>query len=130
MIVRVAEAEKTKTNQPAALDIDAQSRIAKLERICRELNTEVKDIYDRDSGQNSHPPASSSKVSLASLEARLDKLEDHSRRDNLLFYGFEEDEREQCENKIRDLLARKVFYGDTTVNVNNINIVRAHRLGV
>lgn len=73
-----------------------------------------------DSGKN---------VSLKSLEARLDKLEDHSRRDNLLFTGFEEEEKENCENKVRDLLARKVFHGEQDVNINNIIIVRAHRLG-
>ena len=67
-------------------------------------------------------------VSLASLEARIDKLEDYSRRDNLLFHGLEETSGENCENTVRDLLARKVLHG--VCNVNNIVIVRAHRLGI
>ena len=66
-------------------------------------------------------------VTLASLEARVDKLEDYSRRDNLLFTGIAEDSNEHCENVIRDLLARKILHG--VCNVNNIVIVRAHRLG-
>ena len=69
------------------------------------------------------------RVSLESLESRIDKLEDYSRRDNLLFSGFEEEEKENCENKVRDLLARKIFIGERNINVNNIVIVRAHRLG-
>ena len=64
---------------------------------------------------------------IKSLEARIDKLEDHSRRNNLLFYGLKEDNREQCENRVRDLLATKILYN--VRDVNTIEIVRAHRLG-
>ena len=123
------QAENAVLNKPAAADEGTLSRIAVLERQCNGLNADINDIYEQLPADNEQAPASSSRVSLASLEARIDKLEDHSRRDNLLFYGFEEQENEQCENKIRDLLARKIFYHDNTVNVNKINIVRAHRLG-
>ena len=64
---------------------------------------------------------------LTSLEARIDKLEDYSRRDNLLFTGFAEDRNENCENVVRDILARKLLRG--ICDVNKVNIVRAHRLG-
>ena len=47
------------------------------------------------------PSSDSKNISLDSLEARLDRLEDHSRRDNLLFTGFEEEDRENCETKYR-----------------------------
>ena len=66
-------------------------------------------------------------VTLASLEARVDKLEDFSRRDNLLFTGIEENSNENCENTVRDILARKLLY--KVCDVNKIVIVRAHRLG-
>ena len=66
-------------------------------------------------------------VSLTSLEARIDKLEDFSRRDNLLFTGFDENKDEHCENAVRDLLARKLLNG--ICDVNKVIIVRAHRLG-
>ena len=71
--------------------------------------------------------SSKKNVTLASLEARIDKLEDFSRRDNLLFTGIEENSNEQCENTVRDILARKILNG--VCNVNDIAIVRAHRLG-
>ena len=87
------------------------------------------EVINNNSAVSQTATASSSYVSLDSLEARIDKLEDYSRRDNLLFSGFEEEEKEHCENKVRDLLARKIFYSEKNVNVNNIVIVRAHRLG-
>ena len=71
--------------------------------------------------------SSNKDITMASLEARLDKLEDFSRRDNLLFTGIAENSNEQCENIIRDILARKLLNG--VCNANNIVIVRAHCLG-
>ena len=72
------------------------------------------------------PPAVNKAPTVATLEARLDKLEDQSRRDNLLFYGFNESKYEKCENMVRDLLARKIL---RHMDVNGVIIVRAHRLG-
>ena len=78
---------------------------------------------------NNPTVATDTKVpTIASLEARIDKMEDHSRRNNLLFYGFSEDSQEErCENRVCDLLAKVILRN--TRDVNTIDIVRAHRLG-
>ena len=116
------------------VEVESAKNELKIDNLSNKLKTEprgsvINTVTDRN--VPSVPTISQNKtVTLSSLEARVDRLEDHSRRDNLLFYGFEEESRyENCENKIRDLLARKILYGLTDVNVNNIDIVRAHRLG-
>ena len=43
-----------------------------------------------------------------------------------MFYGFSEENGENCENKVRDLLAQRILKNR---NINDIKIVRAHRLG-
>ena len=60
------------------------------------------------------------------LEQRIDGLEDHSRRDNLLFYGFPEQLNENCTLRVKDLIYNKILNSDYE---NDIKFVRAHRLG-
>ena len=59
------------------------------------------------------------------LEQRIDNLEDHSRRDNLLFYGFPEDINENCGERVKELIYNKILPG----KINDLKFVRAHRLG-
>ena len=61
------------------------------------------------------------------LEQRIDNLEDHSRRDNLLFYGFPEDINENCGERVKELICNKIL--PDNIHVNGIKFVRAHRLG-
>ena len=60
------------------------------------------------------------------LEQRIDGLEDHSRRDNLLFYGFPEQSNENCTTSAKNLIYSKILNDDYE---NDIKFVRAHRLG-
>ena len=64
---------------------------------------------------------------LYELEKRLDSMEDQSRRDNLIFYNFEEKPNENCENVIKNFVCNRVLTNDP--RAENIKIVRAHRLG-
>ena len=61
------------------------------------------------------------------LEQRIDNLEDYSRRDNLLFYGFTEQFNEDCTELVKDLICKKILANN--VNAAEIKFVRAHRLG-
>ena len=75
----------------------------------------------------STPPVSvTSSISLATLEERIDHLEDHSRRDNLLFYGFPEEKDENCDEKLKTMISK---YNMIDTNNYDINFVRVHRLG-
>ena len=64
---------------------------------------------------------------LLELEKRLDSMEDQSRRDNLLFYNFEESNNEDCETLIKNFVCKRVLNNDPLAR--DIKIVRAHRLG-
>ena len=66
-------------------------------------------------------------LTLQSLESRIDKLEDYSRRDNLLFTGFREEMNESCIDKIKWLICSKILPEDETAH--NFQFVRVHRLG-
>lgn len=70
--------------------------------------------------QNSH--------ALLALEARIDNMEDQSRRDNLLFYSINEQKGENCEAVIRELMGATIFK-DNKADADKIEVVRAHRLG-
>lgn len=60
-----------------------------------------------------------------SIQARLDELEDRSRRNNLIFHGLPDAKEtwEQSEQRITQLLS------DATINLADHDIERAHRLG-
>ena len=47
---------------------------------------------------------------LHMLEKRMDHLEDHSRRDNLLFYGFPEFTGENCAARVTNLINNKFSF--------------------
>ena len=109
-----------------------ENNVTELQRLTNEMSS-IRPAMNTNVPKDSTPAAPSYAVgdtktpTIKSLEARIDKLEDHSRRNNLLFYGFKEDNREQCENRVRDILATKILYNIR--DVNTIEIVRAHRLG-
>ena len=65
--------------------------------------------------------------SIRRLEQRIDNLEDHSRRDNLLFYGFPEYLGENCTLRIKEVICNKIL--NDSVHAKDIKFVRAHRLG-
>ena len=52
-----------------------------------------------------------STLTLKSLEERIDGLEDYSRRDNLLFYGFQEEKFEDCKAKVVNFIYKKTDTG-------------------
>lgn len=63
----------------------------------------------------------------AGIHSRLDEFEDRSRRDNLIFYGFADEQTEtwaDSEKKVRDIIssALKIELADEAIS-------RAHRLG-
>ncbi|CAN8017777.1 unnamed protein product [Ixodes persulcatus] len=61
------------------------------------------------------------------LRSRLDELEDRNRRDNLIFHGIEDSDREtlaQSEEKIRTALSRAMNF-----QIDVECIARAHRIG-
>jgi ribA/ribD-fused uncharacterized protein len=65
------------------------------------------------------------------LQEKVVRMENQSRRDNLLFYGISEEKGESdadCLNKVYELLARKV--GIPIPVLNRMSIVRGHRKGV
>ena len=66
-------------------------------------------------------------LSLRDLESRIDTLEDYSRRDNLLFFGFEEQKNEDCTEKVKHLICNKILAHDR--HAKDIDFVRVHRLG-
>ena len=68
---------------------------------------------------------------MSTLTSRVDYLEDYSRRDNLLFYGFDEEREENCVAKVRGLINDKLLTDVDVENEHNneIKFVRVHRLG-
>ena len=70
------------------------------------------------------------KAENAMLRDKVNSLENHSRRDNLLFTGFREERGETddvCKQKIYDLLRFKCCI--PVDKLNTIKVVRCHRLG-
>ena len=117
------------TNQPTPASDDSMARITELERKYRELDKTVDDIFERveAEGDNINDTPNKKTISLASLEARVDKLEDYSRRDNLLFFGFNEQKDENCFEKVKKFICDVLLNGDD--DAENIEFIRAHRLG-
>ena len=116
-------------NQNEQGDINVKKLI---ERVSVEENedfiTTFKDTYRKSEKefttfQMQNAPALDSSISLKSLEERIDGLEDHSRRDNLLFYGFVEEKDENCTEKLKGMILKHM------INDREINFVRVHRLG-
>ena len=66
-------------------------------------------------------------LTMKGLESRIDQLENYSRRDNLLFYGFDEDKNEDCLERVKNIIINKILPDDP--NAKNIRFVRVHRLG-
>ena len=66
-------------------------------------------------------------LTLEHLENRIDMLEDYSRRDNLLFFGFDEEKNEDCFEKVHKLICNKIMPNNN--DLSNIRYVRVHRLG-
>ncbi|KAH8019606.1 hypothetical protein HPB51_020305 [Rhipicephalus microplus] len=67
------------------------------------------------------------KVQGQTLSARLDDLEDRSRRENVLFFGISDSPNEtwaQSEGHVRDLLSRHL-----DMHISDSEVSRAHRLG-
>ena len=99
------------------------------------IQKEFNGIYERAEAELNRPTPSSpavpvpesSSLSLKDLESRIDKLEDFSRRDNLLFFGFAEQREEDCADKVKRLICDTILKGDT--NAKNIEFIRVHRLG-
>ncbi len=63
------------------------------------------------------------------LHSNVVRLEDHSRRDNLLFYGISEERNEtgeHCQRRIYELLRSKTDISQHMLN--NIQIVRCHKV--
>lgn len=61
----------------------------------------------------------------STLESKLNDLEYRSMRDNLMFYGVPEQENEDCENRIKALIAEKLEISQA----GSISFDRVHRVG-
>ena len=68
-------------------------------------------------------------LTLTTLIQRVDRLEDNSRRDNVIFYGIQESLTKEtwndCENIIQDIIRDHKLVDEHTT----VEICRAHRLG-
>ncbi|KAL3246254.1 hypothetical protein MRX96_057799 [Rhipicephalus microplus] len=62
-----------------------------------------------------------------SLRTRLDDLEDHSRRDNVVFFGIEDVASETAEQSKMKVL--KLFASKLQLTISSDSIARAHRIG-
>ena len=101
--------------------IDAATDVGILKAHIKKHSNEMEDIKLQLAKVNSNHKA---------LQAQVIKLEDHSRRDNLLFFGFNEANNEtdqDCRGKIYDLLRTK-FPLQLHV-LDSMKIVRCHRKG-
>ena len=105
------------------------SHDATFEGMADKLKTAVQSVKSQgpDANIDDDVVIGQSALSLQSLEERVDGLEDYSRRDNLLFYGFHEQKFEDCREKVIDFICKKLMPGDRLAE--NIEFVRIHRLG-
>ncbi len=62
---------------------------------------------------------------MSKLEEKVIKIEVQSRRDNMLLDGIEEIADEDCAKKVREVFKNTMKLD----NVDNIHIIRCHRLG-
>ena len=78
-------------------------------------DTTVREFKPAQTRSYETEPTDVGRLSLESLEQRIDNLEDHSRRDNLLFYGFPEDRNENCAEKVKQFIfdKRKACHNST-----------------
>ncbi len=101
--------------------IDAATEVGVLKAHIKKHSNEMEDIKYQLAKVNSDHKA---------LQAKVIKLEDHSRRDNLLFFGFNEAQNEtdqDCRSKIYDLLRTVLPLQPHVLDV--MKIVRCHRKG-
>ena len=115
-----------------------ENRISKLEKDLFDSRVEIESLKSTNESfktsiaelitdsQNLKPIVVNSEATQKSTAARIDYLEDQSRRNNLRFDGLHEDNGENWEQstkKVQDLLSQKLGFE------NSISIERAHRVG-
>lgn len=119
--------------------LDIQQKVSRMDQNFAELKTSVDELKSENQHlkvQNNNLSEKLNEVSnrlttleqsVEQTEMKREKLEAQSRRSNLKFYGFEENEHEtwdETENKVRDYIKTNLKLTDT------IQIERAHRLPV
>ena len=127
--------ENVKLNKQGVINVkklidDVTERVAENERYVtmykdKHVNSDQEFDTFQMPAKTQNAPVLDSSVSLKSLEERIDHLEDHSRRDNLLFYGFPEQKDENCAEKLKTMISNHMINTDDY----DINFVRVHRLG-
>ena len=106
----------------------------RLDQLCDSLTSVKTDVEELKESLEKEPSSTKEDVRVMQtteptwvleIRRKLVDLEDRSRRNNLRILGIKEDprgSREECENKIYDLLEEKLEMGRS-----NITIERAHR---
>ena len=129
-----------KTNNKINLKVDnleskvktMDTRLSEVEAACSftsdEMDTNKKSLSaaSKDIGQikkNFDENVKNFETMSQELDAKLNDLEARSMRENLLFYGFKENDGENCEDLILDLIKTKL-----EIN-SSISLDRVHRIG-
>ncbi|MCG7879743.1 MAG: hypothetical protein N0C90_25955 [Candidatus Thiodiazotropha endolucinida] len=106
-----------------------QGELRSLNRNYTEMNTKFDSLFNTmntkyEQLRSDHEDL---KMEFSTLQKRCDYLESQPRRNNLVFYGFDENNNEtwdECESKIKTYMSY-----DLDINPESVMIERAHRLG-
>lgn len=105
---------------------ELRGEIATLSGVIDNLKSSVSDLQDENKNLTEKLNAQDMTISL--LTNQIDRLENHSRRNNLIFFGIKKDDPKEtwddCEMKVTELLKESGMFND-----DSIAIERAHRLG-
>ena len=101
----------------------------------KELNEKVEDVTKRIKINEETVTSNSGRIKSVEifeknarkkyheLSSRADDMEDRSKRQNLIFYGLEEQQNEDVETRVQDVLINRKLMND------QVHIDRAHRIG-
>lgn len=106
-----------------------QDELKSLNRNFTRMNTKVDSVFSKLNEDHEQLRLDHEELNTqySVLEKRCDYLESQSRRNNLVFHGFEENDNEtweDCETKIKTYMS-----SDLEIDPDNVEIERAHRLG-
>lgn len=113
----ISEFRNMKTDEKLLVMYTEMSKHSRMEKKidqCLQLHNRVNDLEENMSSVDSR---------LLLLEYKSLDLESRSRRNNLIFNGFQEEKFENCHDKIRNLFNKLEIGGDVVLD-------RAHRLGM
>lgn len=124
IILKVDNLEtKVKNMDTRLLEVESSCSYAsdEIDSTKKNINTATKDIgiFKNKFDEN----VKNFEAKTQELDTKLNDLEARSMRENLLFYGFKENDGENCEDLILDLIKTKLEID------SNISLDRVHRIG-